>query len=126
MFEVLLVVIFDVDKEGFLCLECLLIQIIGCVVCNLYGKVIFYVDNVIGLMQCVIDEIEWCWVKQIVFNEVYGIVFKGVCKDIKDIFEGVVVFGVCGKCKGVVKVVEESGCYENELCLLSEISKCIC
>lgn len=58
IFECGLVVIFDVDKEGFLCLEILLVQIIGCVVWNVEGCVIMYVDKVIGLMDCVIKEIE--------------------------------------------------------------------
>lgn len=44
LFEVFLVVVIDVDKEGFLCSEMLLIQMVGCVVCNVNGKVIFYVD----------------------------------------------------------------------------------
>lgn len=73
MLEVLLVVIFDVDKEGFLCFECLLIQIIGCVVCNVNGKVIFYGDKIILLMVKVIGEIECCCEKQQKYNEEYGI-----------------------------------------------------
>lgn len=46
-----------------------------------------------------------------------------VRKDIKDILEGAVVPGARGKRKGVAKVAEESGRYENELRSPSEISK---
>lgn len=59
IFECGLVVILDVDKEGFLCSEILLIQIIGWVVCNVDGCVIMYVDCIIGSMECVMVEIEW-------------------------------------------------------------------
>lgn len=89
LFEVLLVVIFDVDKEGFLWLSCSLIQIIGCVVCNVFGEVYMYVDKIIDLMREVIDEIECWWVKQIVYNEVNGIDLQLLCKKIVDIFDQV-------------------------------------
>lgn len=107
IFEVLFVVIFDVDKEGFLCVECLLIQMIGCVVWNVNGKVIFYVDNMIELMKCVIGEIEWCCVKQIVYNEKMGIMLCGVVKCIKDIIDGVYnVDDVCVELKEVQQCVK--------------------
>ncbi|MDO1900688.1 UvrB/UvrC motif-containing protein, partial [Escherichia coli] len=48
---------------------------------------------------------------------------KGVRKDIKDILESAAVPGARGKRKGVAKVAEESGRYENELRSPSEISK---
>lgn len=127
MFEVLLVVIFDVDKEGFLCFIGLLIQIIGCVVCNVCGKVILYVDKIICLMQVVIDEIDWCCVKQVEYNEEYGIVLCLVVCLIVDVFEGVCLDVVekevkKGKGKGWVGVVEEVVDY----CLLFLVQLVIC
>lgn len=71
--EVFLVVILDVDKEGFLCLECLFIQMIGWVVRNVEGCVIMYVDKMMKFMEIVINEMKCCCEQQEWFNEEYGI-----------------------------------------------------
>lgn len=116
MLEVFLVVILDVDKEGFLCFECFLIQIIGCVVWNLNGWVIFYVDKIINFMCKVMDEIECCRNKQMEFNKVNGIIFVGIRKFVEDIMEGVCVSG--GNCKNLWKVVDWSGEYKVDIVLM--------
>lgn len=60
-------------------------------------------------------------------NSVNGTIVKGAPKDAVDTTEGVIALGLCSKkCKGTVKVVEESVKHENESCLLSETIKCTC
>lgn len=94
LLEVLFVVIFDVDKEGFLCFGMLFIQMIGCVVCNVFGEVYMYVDKMMDLMVKVIEEIDCCCEKQVVYNKEYGIDLQLFCKCIVDIIEVLVCEGV--------------------------------
>ncbi|WP_447747596.1 excinuclease ABC subunit UvrB [Pseudomonas nicosulfuronedens] len=121
--EVALVAILDADKEGFLRSERSLIQTIGRAARNLHGKAILYADRITGSMERAINETDRRRAKQVAFNELHGIVPKGVTKDIKDILEGAVVPGAKGKRRSLAKVAEESGRYENELRTPDEIGK---
>jgi len=86
--EVSLVAILDADKEGFLRSERSLIQTMGRAARHLEGKAILYADRITGSMQRSIDETERRRVKQIEFNELHGIVPRGIVKSIEDIMEG--------------------------------------
>jgi len=117
------VAILDADKEGFLRSERSLIQTIGRAARNLNGKAILYADRITGSMERAMGETERRRNKQIAFNELHGIVPRGIKTDIKDIMEGAVVPGSKGKRRSIAKVAEESGLYEEQLRSPSEISK---
>jgi excinuclease ABC subunit B len=87
--EVSLVAILDADKEGFLRSERSLIQTIGRAARHLNGTAILYADRITDSMRRAIAETERRRVRQIRFNEMHGIIPKGVSKRVKDIIDGV-------------------------------------
>ena len=111
--EVSLVAILDADKEGFLRSERSLIQTIGRAARNVNGRAILYADKVTGSMKRAMDETARRRTKQEAFNEVNGIVPRGLDKKVVDIMEGAVRTG--GKSPGSRNKVAESGAhYKHE------------
>jgi excinuclease ABC subunit B len=86
--EVALVAILDADKEGFLRSENSLIQTIGRAARNLNGRAILYADRVTGSMQRAMEETARRRKRQLEFNEVHGIVPRGIVKQVMDVMEG--------------------------------------
>ena len=87
--EVSLVAILDADKEGVLRSERSLIQTIGRAARHLKGTAILYADRETDSMRRAIAETGRRRDKQLRYNEVHGIIPKGVTKRIKDIIDGV-------------------------------------
>lgn len=85
--EVSLVAILDADKEGFLRSERSLIQTIGRAARNLNGRAILYADRITGSMQRAIEETDRRRQKQVEFNELHGIVPKGLNKKVTDVMD---------------------------------------
>jgi len=83
--EVSLVAILDADKEGFLRNARSLTQTAGRAARNVNGKVIFYADKITDSMQRTIDETERRRVKQMAYNEKYGIVPRSLAKTREEI-----------------------------------------
>jgi len=82
--EVSLVAILDADKEGFLRSEQSLVQTIGRVSRNVYGKVILYADSVTGSMERAIKETERRRKVQLAYNKKHGITPRTIVKNIHD------------------------------------------
>lgn len=87
--EVSLVAILDADKEGFLRSERSLVQTIGRAARNLNGAAILYADKITKSMAQAISETDRRRERQILFNELHGIIPRGVSKQIREIIDGV-------------------------------------
>ncbi|PKN00939.1 MAG: excinuclease ABC subunit B [Elusimicrobia bacterium HGW-Elusimicrobia-1] len=85
--EVLLVAVFDADKEGFLRSERTLIQIAGRAARNLEGRIILYASSVTDSMRRALDEMSRRRVKQLEHNRVHGITPRTIIKAVDDLEE---------------------------------------
>jgi len=88
--EVSLVAILDADKEGFLRSSTSLIQTIGRAARNVSGEVHMYADNITKSMQFAIDETNRRRIKQLAYNQEYGIDPTPLRKKIADITDLIV------------------------------------
>ncbi|MFM7496138.1 MAG: excinuclease ABC subunit UvrB [Candidatus Nanopelagicus sp.] len=88
--EVSLVAILDADKEGFLRSSTSLIQTIGRAARNVSGEVHMYADNMTKSMQFAIDETNRRRIKQLEYNQEYGIDPTPLRKKIADITDLIV------------------------------------
>ena len=120
--EVSLVAILDADKEGFLRSERSLIQTIGRAARHINGTAILYADRTTDSMQRAISETGRRRDKQIHFNELHGILPKGVTKRIRDIIDGVYDAETAGE---ALRLSQNKAQYEvmNEKQLTREIKR---
>lgn len=85
--EVSLIAILDADKEGFLRSETALVQTIGRAARNINGEVIMYADKITPSMDRAIKETNRRRIIQEAYNQVHGIVPKGINKSIRSVIE---------------------------------------
>ncbi|MDP4537734.1 excinuclease ABC subunit UvrB [Alkalimonas collagenimarina] len=113
--EVSLVAILDADKEGFLRSERSLIQTIGRAARNLNGRAILYADRITGSMQRAIEETDRRRQKQVEFNELHGIVPKGLNKKVTDVMDLAQApepeVDMVAEPKGTYSAAEQAGLY---------------
>ncbi|MCF8373277.1 MAG: excinuclease ABC subunit UvrB [Bacteroidales bacterium] len=89
--EVSLVAILDADKEGFLRSARALTQTAGRAARHLEGKVIMYADKITDSMRKTIDETTRRRVKQLAYNEKFGVTPTSIIKSKKPIMSGSVL-----------------------------------
>ncbi len=87
--EVSLVAVLDADKEGFLRSERSLIQTAARAARNIDGTVILYADNVTESMKRALSETERRRRIQARYNEIHGIVPKGIKKAAEDMLSSI-------------------------------------
>jgi excinuclease ABC subunit B len=105
--EVSLVAILDADKEGFLRSDRSLIQTVGRAARNIAGRAILYADRMTGSMQRALDEMARRRTVQVAYNELHGIIPRGIEKSVSDIMEGAYGSGA-GKARGPRRVAESA------------------
>jgi len=105
--EVSLVAILDADKEGFLRSDRSLIQTVGRAARNIAGRAILYADRMTGSMQRALDEMARRRTVQVAYNELHGIIPRGIEKSVSDIMEGAYGSGA-GKTRGPRRVAESA------------------
>jgi len=103
------VAILDADKEGFLRSTRSLIQTMGRAARHLNGTAILYADRITDSMQRAMGETSRRRARQVMHNEVMGIVPTGVSKRIKDIIDGVYDAETAGR---ELKAAQETARYE--------------
>jgi excinuclease ABC subunit B len=108
--EVMLVVVLDADKEGFLRSRSALIQTIGRAARNSEGRVIMYADNITDSMKNAISETERRRNYQLEYNLKNNITPKTIIKDIKN---SLLITKKAGK-KGKEKITRKEAIVEIE------------